>query len=410
MLLTVSPNFDEAVWLQDHIRISHEERDQFLNNEIENPRFTYRPQTPRVNYIERIDIINKQLRDSKAPAVVIDLYERKVEKQQQRNALISASLSGDDEQFFQASCDLYGRPRKKYFSYVAKRVLDLCHEQKAAHPGSARRLRRVMSKITLNGNDIDETVLPPLVTTGKPIESAKEVEAIFRSTLERCGVTGWSIKVDTEGMQSRFSVNPYSHVIFIPSDKQLHYRPKPLTDVHIQALAEHEIGVHVRRAHEASQGPLKLLEIGFDNYLLGEEGLASYAQQQIEGADEYYGFDRYLAASLAVGMDGEERDFRAVFSLMTDYYTLKLAASDKTKTAPFRAAWDVCVRIFRGTTGQSAGRIFTKDIVYLEGNIGIWNLLSERPQVFESLFVGKYNPLLKRHVQTLQTLEILKEW
>ena len=187
-------------------------------------------------------------------------------------------------------------------------------------------------------------------------------------------------------------------------------RPQSLTDHGVQALAEHEVGVHVRRSYEASKGPLRLLEIGLDNYLPGEEGLASYAQQQVEGADEFYGFDRYLAASLAVGMDGEVRDFRSVFSLMSDYYTLKFALEDKTVSIPFQAAWDICVRIFRGTTGQTPGCIFTKDIVYMKGNIGIWNLLSERPKVFESLFIGKYNPLLSRHVKTLQTLDILEEW
>lgn len=410
LLLEVSTDFDETVWLQDHIRISHEERELFLDNEIENPRFTYRPQTASINYSDRFDILNLALDKSKTHAVVIDLYKRQIEKQKQRNDLIAASLAGNDKLFFQASSKLYGKPQKKYFSYVAKRLLELCHENKSTHPGSVRRLRRVMAKITTNGYDVDVSMLPPVVKTGKIITSALDVESIFQSTLNRCGVEGWTIQIDKKETSNRFSVRPFSKIISIPADKQLFSRPNPLTDVHVQALAEHEIGVHVRRSYEASQGKLRLLETGLDNYLTGEEGLASYAQQQIEGADEYYGFDRYLAACLAVGMDGEVRDFRAVFSLMTDYYTMKLASTDKTNTAPFRAAWDVCVRIFRGTTGQTAGCIFTKDIVYMEGNIGVWNLLSERPKVFESLFLGKYNPLLPRHVQTLQTLEILKEW
>ncbi len=28
-----------------------------------------------------------------------------------------------------------------------------------------------------------------------------------------------------------------------------------------------------------------------------------------------------------------------------------------------------------------------RDIVYFEGNVGIWNLLIERPEVFDSLFI-----------------------
>ena len=409
-LLDVSPNFDEAIWLQDHIRISHEERDLFLANEIENPKFCYRAQTPRVDNLKKIDTFNQHLDKSKSHAVVIDLYKRKSEKQYSRNGLIAASLAGNDEVFYEESCELYGKPRMKYFSYVAKRVLELCHKQKTKHPGSARRLSRVMAKITAPDSNIDAGILPPVVTNGRLIRSTNEVRDIFQATLDRCGIEGWTILIDVEGKQNRFSVNPATLTISIPSYEQLLARPKLPTDIHIQALAEHEVGVHVRRAYEARQGKLRLLEVGLDSYLQGEEGVASYAQQQIEGADEYYGFDRYLASSLAVGIDGEPRDFRAVFSLMTDYYTLCLKKNDEIDSAPFRAAWDVCVRIFRGTTGQTAGCIFTKDIVYMEGNIGIWNLLSEKPQVFESLFLGKYNPLLPRHVQTLQTLEILKEW
>jgi len=109
-------------------------------------------------------------------------------------------------------------------------------------------------------------------------------------------------------------------------------------------------------------------------------------------------------------MDGTKRDFRAVFSIMTDYYTLKHADEDEADVVPFRAAWNVCVNIFRGTTGKTAGAIFTKDIVYLEGNVGIWHLISDKPHIFESLFLGKYDPLLSRHVKSLQTLGILKEW
>lgn len=406
----ISPYFDEVDWMQDHIRISHEERDSFLNNEIENPLFTYRPQNIQVNYEEKLDVLRACMRQPEVPSVVVDLYQRKMEKQLLRNTIIGSSLGKDDRTFFKASCDLYGKPKKKYFAYIAKRLLKLCANKKETHPGSARRLSKIASKINTENVDIDVSMLPDPVTTGTPIKSTVEVVEIFTAVINRCGIEDWVVQVDEAGTRSRFAVNVQQKVIHIPSDQQLFSRPQKLTDIGVQALAEHEVGVHVRRSYEAQKGPLRLLEIGLDSYLAGEEGLASYVQQQIEGSDEFYGLDRYLAACLAVGMDGEERDFRAVFSLMLDYYILKFSGAKAGHTDPYRAAWDVCVRIFRGTTGQSAGCIFTKDIVYMEGNIGIWNLLSERPRVFESLFVGKYNPLLSRHVHTLQTLEILGEW
>ncbi|MCA9357107.1 DUF1704 domain-containing protein [Candidatus Nomurabacteria bacterium] len=402
--------FDEDEWLLDNLKIKYEEKEQFLNNEIENPQFKYRQLTPHVDYTLRLDEFYYCMNQSQAPSVVLDLYSRKLEKQLLRNALIAASISKDDESFFRASCSLYGKPKKKYFSYVAKRLLMLCESKGETHKGSVRRLKKVASKINHTQVDIDVTMLPSPITTGRQIKSVKEVENIFKSTLERCEIVDWSVQVDETNTRTIFAVNPQKKTIFVPSEEKIFSRPKVMTDVAVQALAEHEVGVHARRYFEAQKGPLKILEIGLDSYLAGEEGLASYVQQQIEGSDEFYGFDRYLAACLAVGMDGEVRDFRAVFSLMLDYYTLVLDDKDTDKIATYNAAWDVCVRIFRGTTGQSAGLIFTKDIVYMEGNIGIWNLLSEKPQVFESLFVGKYNPLLSRHVQTLQTLEILEQW
>src|SRR5690606_33607596 len=108
-----------------------------------------------------------------------------------------------------------------------------------------------------------------------------------------------------------------------------------------------EVGVHVKRAHEGAKQPLMLLTSGLAGYLRGEEGVAGYAQQQVEGATEFYGFDRYLAASLAVGMDGVPRDFRSVYALMRDYYVLMHDTERDAERVAERAAWDVCVRIFR---------------------------------------------------------------
>ena len=403
--------FDEADWLSDHLRVSHEERDRFLNNDIENPQFTYRSQTPRVGYQENLDSVLEALGRSAAPAVVIDLYKRKLEMLQLRNRLIESSIKGDSEEFFKISTELYGRPRKRYFSYVAKRVLLLCKEHKKKHPAVTRRLQKVFGRVNTDEVDIEADILPPLVTGGRLITSVSEVENIFKETLARYNIDNWSVEVDLSNSRRHFAAIGRLKRLVIPAEEHLLTRPIKPTDLHIQAIAEHEIGVHVRRAFAGGRGPLLLLETGLDRYLQGEEGIASYVQQQIEGAEEFYGFDRYLAASLAVGMDGQKRDFRSVFSLMTDYYTLKFETEEDEKhPTPFRAAWDVCVRIFRGTTGQLQGCVYTKDIVYMEGNIGIWHLLSEKPHVFEWLFLGKYNPLIKRHVSTLQTLEIMPKW
>lgn len=406
----IGSQVDEGEWLHKRIYVSEEERDLFLNNEIENPQFLHKKTKISEPDTELIEKLKADIQANEKDAVVLDLYEHKIEKLSQRSDLLHALIAKNDQAFYQASVRLYGKPKKKYFAYVAKRITALCKTGEAVNPVIAKRLKRIVSKIDQSDRDISADILPPLVEEGKVIASVDEVTRIFQATLDRLEIQNWTLHVDSEIPRSRFSVSPFSQVIHIPNQAQLLLRPKKLTDIQIAALAEHEIGVHARRAYEGAKSPLKLLQIGLDSYLAGEEGLAGYVQQQIEGADEFYGFDRYFAACLAIGMDGTKRDFRAVFSVMTDYYTLKYAIADETDVAPFRAAWDVCVRIFRGTTGKTPGTIYTKDIVYMEGNIGIWHLISDKPHVFESLFLGKFNPLLSRHVKSLQTLGILKEW
>lgn len=407
---SIGSQIDEAEWFQKYARISEEERDLFFNNEIENPKFLYKKTRPFSSCSPQLARLQDELHTHEKDSVVLDLYDHKLNKLNHRNTLLEALAAQKDTDFYQASVALYGKPKKKYFSYVAQRIDALCVQSKESHPTVAKRLKRIVSKIDQSDKDISADILPPLVTTGKPVASIDEVKKIFQATLDRLEIGGWQLQVDTESRRTRFSVSPFQQVIHIPNQAQLLLRPKKLTDIQIAALAEHEVGVHARRSHEGSKSQLKLLQIGLDSYLPGEEGLAGYVQQQMEGADEFYGFDRYFAACLAIGMDGTKRDFRAVFSIMTDYYTLKYAVADTEDVAPFRAAWDVCVRIFRGTSGQTPGTIYTKDIVYMEGNIGIWHLISDKPDTFESLFLGKFNPLLSRHVKSLQTLGILKEW
>lgn len=413
-LRVLSSKTEEEEWMQRSMQIESEEREQFLADDIENPQFLYEVGVPVKQYDAEISEFLSELAVVEKDAIVLDLYTRKLNHQTVRTNLLAASYAGNDEQFFKLSTELYGKPTKKYFSYIAKRLQHLCKETLSDDP-AARRLCRIVSKIDTKQVDADVAVLPPVVTNSPRITDIAQVLGIFSNALAQYKLSDWSLAIDTTGTRSRFSVNSQNKVINIPSESQLLARASELTEINIEALAAHEVGVHARRSAAGEASPLQLLSVGLDAYLLGEEGVAGYVQQQVEGAEEFYGFDRYMAASFAVGLDGLPKDFRGVFSIMVDYYIMKYATSEgvtpkKLKDRAQRAAWEVCVRIFRGTSGQTPGCIYTKDTVYLEGNISMWNLLTQKPHVFPELFVGKYNPFNSRHIKSLQTLEIIKEW
>ena len=402
---------EEVEWLQKNMQALNEEKEQFFSNEIENPLLTYRKPVYAAELVATTEALIKRLTHEEHNEDVLDLYRRKLENQISRISLAVASGDGKDSDFYQASCKLYGKPAKKYFAYVAHQTVAMFKRVHDKELFAGKALYKTLSKIDGATLNISADILPPVVKKSRKVTSVDEAVAVFQETLDKLSITDWTIVVDTQSNRSRFSISAHSKKIFIPNQKQLDSRSKKMTMIQLQGLAEHEIGVHANRSHHGFHSNLQLLSIGLDSYMRGEEGVASYVQQQVEGANEFYGLDRYLAASLAVGMDGTKRDFRAVYELMFEYYQLHYAdiGYDASFEQLQQASWEVCVRIFRGTTGQTPGCIYTKDIVYLEGNVSIWHLLSDKPHAFPDFFVGKYNPLLKRHVRALRNLGIIQE-
>jgi hypothetical protein len=400
----------EVDWFGGFMRMSSAERLRFMQSEVENPQFVYRDEGERVLWEDPLEKLSARVIREESNEIVRTLYKAKITNQFTRIRMLRATIHSDDQAFFDASVQLYGKPKPEFFAYIAKRVTALCDDIDDK-TGAAKRLRKLVAKIDTTTVDVDAGILPPYQDNSASITNVEEVIQELEQALVAYGLAGWRIVVDQSGRRRSFAVSSEDKVVKVPNKKQLLSRSRALTLQQVQALAEHEVGVHARRAYAGSHSRLRLLQSGLAGYLKGEEGLASYVQQQVEGADEFYGLDRYFAAGLAIGLDGgAPRDFRAIFTIMYDYYQLVLPPTKDRPERAMTAAWDVCVRIFRGTSGQTAGCIYTKDIVYFEGNIGIWHLLSDKPHIFDSLFVGKFNPLDEAQVTALQGLKILPEW
>lgn len=409
-LLMATHKTDPDIELPGAMRISNEERNRFLENDIENPRFVYQQAKISPKTVEAFTQLKATIELEEKNEVVKSLYSQKIKAQLLRLKMLEATSEGDDQAFFEAGCKVYGLPQKPLFSLIAKRVMELCEvHTPGPQEAAAKQLKKIFSKIDTTHVPITQDILPEPIPDDGTYMTAQDVAHIFTEVLERHHISDWNICIDQTDTRKRFSVMISNKTVCIPNDSNLSGRRQPLTKLHAQALAEHEIGVHVRRAYEGLRQPLKLLSVGLHGYLRGEEGLAGYVQQQVEGATEYYGFDRYLAICLALGMDGETRDFRGVYSVMYHYYTL-ISSAGVTKARIENAAWEVCVRIFRGTTGEAQGMAYTRDLVYFEGNVGIWKLLIDRPELFELLFIGKFDPLSQAHIKALQSLHILPEW
>jgi len=400
---------DEEV-LQAMISVDRREFVRFITDEVENPKFLLEPavfdmSAATAALAECVDVVES----SSAPEVVVQLYRAKLKNQQLRFELLDAAAQLDDERFCATSKLIYGSPNTTYFAQIVHHALAQTPNNSTAEQ-ALDKLSDTLGHVARPTEPLPTEVLPPLRASNEPALTSTQVAKVFEEIIAEHALEGWQVVVDTTGRRVIFSVNPSKRQVYVPNDEHLANRHRPLTHVATEAIAAHEIGVHATRVHRGTQQSLRLLAIGLDGYLKGEEGLASYTQQQVEGADLFYGQDRYLALGLALGLDGEERDFRSVFVLMRAYYQIHSHDPHADEESIIRRTWEVCRRIFRGTTGQSTGCVLTKSMVYFEGNVEMWEYLINHPERYPHLFVGKFDPLNNRHVTSLQTLEILPQW
>ncbi len=193
--------------------------------------------------------------------------------------------------------------------------------------------------------------------------TSKDIRDVFRQALAVIGLTDWEV----------FSSPGSSNVMVDRRSKRVlvgaHYKPKSL--FRFKQVVMHEVFVHAARAH-------KYEDIMPEDVF--EEGLAILAEQLYAPQFGLKRSFRYMAIALGWGVDGCPRDFSETFQTL--WPIIKEAGKHSTEEAKMRA-FDECVRAFRGGLPNVAGAVLTKDIVYMEGNVGLWSILSTTTKSLE---------------------------
>jgi len=236
---------------------------------------------------------------------------------------------------------------------------------------------------------------PPLT---EPIK-AEQIRDAFTNALEVLRLEGWSVEIDTSS-KSSISVNQQDRKVVVPESRELDNKT-------LRGLLVHEIGTHVSRRERGGHSKLALLGLGLDRYEGGEEGVATAREDSISPplVEDFSGIAGHFAIGLAYGLDGKPRDFRDVYEILLPYYRFSELNEGKEKSVAFKEAetkaWNRAVRTFRGTDCNTPGVAFTKDIIYREGNIGVWNVIRHDPEEVVNFSLGKYDPTNLRHLYLL---------
>jgi len=371
--------------------------------------------------------IQNKISDSSVPTVVKDLYQAKFAEQQKIITILQSTTMQDDSAFHDASCSLYGSPDPKLLWFTVTQIhnnftsliVKVDPKRKTLH--QAYRVWKEYFETLTKPDNIGVYHVPMYsgiyVPNNYEVDSAEKINQMFTDYLVENNINNWTVQIDYPGARTSFSVNQTTKVISIPHDSDLSLRKKILTKISLQALLMHEVGVHVVRRENGDASDLALLGVGLDNYLRAEEGIATLSEQLITGTNNYSGEVGYLSVGAAMGILGNPLSFLDLYKVLNAYYILSIADKQLTNDGHYELdelrmmatehAWNSALRVYRGTTGNTPGAVYTKDIIYLEGNKRMWKLLDSEVAINPDWLVGKYDPTNHSHVSALKELGIL---
>ncbi len=404
----------------------------FLEDKAENPKLDYpllgsrQLQQKRIKLKKLLDDIAEQEKNS----LVRRAYQKKIKEKITGIDLLLASQRKNWKIFSKNCQKLYSRPtlqgqghtiswlkkkldqaeKKNYFGISEDKIVELesfIFNWTKKIPSKYRRIKKprnaIFQKARKNFLDDFGKIFQPAKKNQAPFD-AVATSKIFNSSLELGGFPDWKANVARSNSIS-ISVDIGRKQIKIPHRKKLY-----LSD--LKSLIAHEIGTHVVRQSNGEKSGLFLLGVGLARYEQGEEGIATFREQLTRPQfDDFLGFPGFLPICLALGSDGKKRNFRAVFEMLEAiFFLLKMLGGKKSAKAKREAreeAWERSVRTFRGTDCSTPGTCFMKDIIYREGNIRIWRLVSNKPSLMKDFNIGKYDPANPEHLEIIESLKKL---
>lgn len=383
------------------------EKAQFLADEKENPQLDY-PQLKEFPFDEtEAALMNLKMdimREEENP-LLIEIYRTKINEVLAEVRMLKMARDGDDGNFFAYSKFVYGKPSAENVSVMS----DILRNKVSQGYEDKNKTEAIdeltdLLKVIPSGEYEPSRLVEGAGLKGR-VSSAEEVESAFREALDEIGATDWKVVTHNNSSITNLRVSQKNKEVSVPLDQASRMLNRLL-----QGFIQHEVFGHVKRRVEGERSTLKLLGYGLDRVEKGEEGVATYLEQQVTGAEHFAHPQRYFAIALAMGeVDGVKRDFRQTFEVLKQYYISTLKSGDDLEARAIDSAWTLAVRVFRGTTCTTPGAVFTKDLNYFVGNKETWALVNTDSSVVQYFSIGKFDAFNDRHIGWLVQLGITDE-
>ncbi|MCR4264368.1 MAG: flavohemoglobin expression-modulating QEGLA motif protein, partial [Candidatus Roizmanbacteria bacterium] len=361
-------SFQAYEYLDGDKAYREDQKNKFLSGEIENPLLDY----PKIDPV-RLDTQEKELLLLKEDILareqnptVKQAYRWRLNEKIAEVRLLRAAHTGDIRRFKKYSEFVYGKPSADIFAYTVQSLRRVCEEASRSDDEHVRKTSEELTALlpeNLTGDSVgelpdqgtrdmvrDETLKAAgdliSLPLGQEQFDAPAIKSVFDQALSTLKAKGWTVVIDTSS-KSGISVDQENQTVKVPESRKLPF-------AELRTLVVHEIGTHVVRRINGERSKLKLLGLGLDRYERGDEGVATMREQSLEDKmDDFADLGKHLAISLAYGLDGINRDFRAVYGILEKQFLLEELLSGKDYQAALSTAqtlaWNRAVRTFRGT-------------------------------------------------------------
>lgn len=405
------------------------QKELFLSGDIQNPELDY----PFIDLVQLSQVesdllsMKQNIVSNEQNEVVKQAYRWRLNEKIAKVRMLKTVANGDMNRFQRYCNFIYGEPSQDVFQYtinsIRAKALEFVDSENETISSVASDLLKLLPELPNpiiselpDETTVDYAHIQTGIEFGNLINfdcnetklDAYKIQKAFKTALQEIDdQDSWHILIDDKTSSTAVSVNQKEMQINIPESREV-------DSAQLTALIVHEIGTHLARRINGERSRLKLLGLGLDRYESGDEGVATMREQAIaKKAEDFSGLAGYLAIGLAQGLDGQPRNFRQVYEILENYYLFNnLISEEEVGEARIKAqntAWNRSVRTFRGTNCKTPGVCFTKDIIYRQGNIGVWDVIRSNPDEIIHFNIGKYDPSNTRHLWILAQLGITEQ-
>jgi hypothetical protein len=268
--------------------------------------------------------------------------------------LIPTNLNEEKEKFFS---DNSYNPQFIYENEVDKEKL---YEHKKPTKKYLKLAEQILEKTYRNRNEHDLFMMEGPLVTQSYVEKTIKTFLHMHQLHKKFDII-WS-----SSFVSRTTINNNTIKLKLP----VNFRKEGLL-----GMLYHEVGTHALRRINYEQQPWfkRKKRYGFSSYLKTEEGLATlHALIPHSHKSSFISAIRYLAVATA-----QKSSFAEVWKSLGKY------VQDPERR------WMITIRQKRGLTDTSKPGGFTKDLVYFQGMVEVWQWLKENDFDITNLYFGK---------------------